>query len=64
MSADTYTVAPDALERLNAVEKLKEMLRQQLVFLDRIESAETGWWDKDEMADQKAAIWNALEGGQ
>lgn len=34
---------------------------QQMEFLERIDRADTGWWDNDEMAKQKAAIWNALE---
>ena len=59
MPADTYTVAPDAPAQLR-IQELEAVIRQQMHFLDRIESADTGWWDKAEMADQKAALWNAL----
>jgi hypothetical protein len=67
MPTDTYVVAHDALDRLRRSstqtreELLEAALRQQMAFLERIDRAETGWWDKDGMADAKAAIWNALE---
>ena len=43
------------------IEELETALRNQGLFLDRIEAADTGWWDKDEMAKAQAAIWNVLE---
>jgi PHD/YefM family antitoxin component YafN of YafNO toxin-antitoxin module len=66
MPTDTYVVAPDDLERMRLQpqtreQRLEAALREQMAFLDRIDRAETGWWDKDGMDDAKAAIWNALE---
>jgi hypothetical protein len=46
------------------IEALETELRGQMEFIERIERVDTGWWDKDEMAKQKAAIWNLLEPGQ
>jgi hypothetical protein len=42
------------------IQELEDALREQGKFLDRIEAAETGWWDREEMADAQAAIWNVL----
>jgi hypothetical protein len=42
------------------IQELEDALREQGKFLDRIEAAETGWWDKEEMANAQAAIWNVL----
>lgn len=73
MPTDTFQVATGARERKIAlaqdplkaafmhIEALEMVLRQQGKFLDRIEAAETGWWDKEEMAAAQAAIWNVLE---
>lgn len=57
-----YAVSPPKL--LAAAWRIRELedeLRRQLEFLKRIERADTGWWDKDEMENQQAAIWNLLE---
>ena len=56
-------VAPDPLKAaFQRIEQLETVLREQGKFLDRIEAAETGWWDKEEMANAQAAIWNVLLG--
>lgn len=61
MPQDTQRyLAPDAIQQAKLV-VLTTALQQQAEFLEKIDSAETGWWDKDAMADAKASIWNALE---
>lgn len=60
---DTAPITPptDALyTAFRRIEALETVLREQGKFLDRIEAAETGWWEKDEMAAAQAAIWNVL----
>jgi hypothetical protein len=59
MPQEMPQVPPNAAQAKIVI--LTTALQLQMKFLERIESAETGWWDRDEMADQKAAIWNALE---
>ena len=74
MSEDTFHLATGAQYRklqnpppddllgsaFKRIQLLEEVLREQGKFLDRIEAAETGWWNKNEIADAQAAIWNAL----
>ena len=54
------SAGPDAVQQARII-ILTTALQQQMQFLDRIDSAETGWWDKAAMEDAKASIWNALE---
>lgn len=74
MPNDTLHLATGARERnialaqdplkaaFTRIEALETVLRDQGKFLDRIAAAETGWWEKNEMAEAQAAIWNVLEG--
>ena len=64
---DTAPITPPTDELYTAfrrIEELETVLREQGKFLDRIEAAETGWWEKEEMANAQAAIWNVLGGVQ
>lgn len=61
MAAPAYAVSPpELLTAAWRIHELEEVLREQAKLLDRIASADTGWWDKDVMADAQAAIWNVL----
>jgi hypothetical protein len=61
MPADTQLYgAPDASQQAKIIIAITA-LQQQAKFLEQIDRAETGWWDKAAMEDAKAAIWNALE---
>jgi hypothetical protein len=53
-------VAPNADQTAKLI-ILTTALQDQAKFLERIDRADTGWWDKAAMEDAKAAIWNALE---
>jgi hypothetical protein len=50
---------PDAIQQAKII-VLTTALQQQAKFLERIDQADTGWWDKAAMEDAKASIWNAL----
>ena len=61
MPAVTYEVSPpELLTAAWRIHELEEVLREQAKLLDRIASADTGWWDRDVIEEAQAAIWNAL----